>query len=248
MKMILAWMMLFVCLTQGQDSPKEFDRLETKAGKVYEHAKVRKIEPDGISIIHDAGTAKVPFEGLSPELQIVFGYDPQKAAVHRESVAADAANLATSEAESAARYSAKVTASKKADADIELTKKVKALASLIAIDGYQMSNSGILAMISVMRMEAVPIKGSRYEMDHRWVFDYKVDGILRGADGVKVGRASGSILWDGKGWRIGKIQYLTSRGLLRTCPLFTASEKEATSFFRSNGFGKTSLDVVKKSY
>ena len=44
-------------LGPAQEAPKEFEKLETKSGKVYDHVKVRKVEPDGISIMHDAGTA-----------------------------------------------------------------------------------------------------------------------------------------------------------------------------------------------
>ncbi|NQW99052.1 hypothetical protein HQ447_00230, partial [bacterium] len=75
----------------GQGPPTEFEKLETTNGKIYEHAKVRRVEPDGISIMHDAGTAKVLFENLSPDLQSAFGYSPEKAAAHRENAARQAA-------------------------------------------------------------------------------------------------------------------------------------------------------------
>lgn len=71
----------------GDEPPKKFDKLETLNGKVYEKVEVRKIEPDGISIIHDAGTAKVMFENLPKALQDAYQFDPGKAAEHREQTA-----------------------------------------------------------------------------------------------------------------------------------------------------------------
>lgn len=71
----------------GDEPPKKFDKLQTLNGKVYEKVEVRKIEPDGISIIHDAGTAKVMFENLPKALQDAYQFDPGKAAEHREQTA-----------------------------------------------------------------------------------------------------------------------------------------------------------------
>ncbi len=50
----------------------------------YKGVTVTKIEPDGISIMHETGLAKVPYEKLTPELQAKFGgFDATKAAEFR---------------------------------------------------------------------------------------------------------------------------------------------------------------------
>lgn len=54
--------------------------LTTTEGRIYKGVAVTKVEPDGISIVHESGTAKVPFGKLSKELQEKHGYDPKKAA------------------------------------------------------------------------------------------------------------------------------------------------------------------------
>lgn len=72
---------LIICLLQpvlGQDPPKEFAKLETTNGRVYEHVTVRKIEPDGISIMHADGSAKIVFEQLPEDVRRSLGYDPEK--------------------------------------------------------------------------------------------------------------------------------------------------------------------------
>ncbi len=64
------------------------DDIETLDGALYTNAKVTRIDPDGITIRWSAGIAKVPFESLSPELRDKYGYEPEKARQHKESLAA----------------------------------------------------------------------------------------------------------------------------------------------------------------
>lgn len=47
-------------------------------GVIHEGATLSRVDPDGITITHDEGIAKIPFEKLTPEAQAKFGYDPAK--------------------------------------------------------------------------------------------------------------------------------------------------------------------------
>lgn len=55
--------------------------------RVLQNVTVRKVEPDGLSLMHDSGTLKVPFESLPAPLREKYNYDPVKA---REFAATDA--------------------------------------------------------------------------------------------------------------------------------------------------------------
>lgn len=49
-------------------------------GKVFANVSIEKVEPDGITIMTDAGIEKLKFSELTPELQQRLGYDAAKAA------------------------------------------------------------------------------------------------------------------------------------------------------------------------
>ena len=52
---------------------------------------VRRIEPDGLSIINDVGVAKIPIEELTPEERSKYGITTEGAAEYRKQVAANTA-------------------------------------------------------------------------------------------------------------------------------------------------------------
>lgn len=54
--------------------------ITTLSGKKYQNITVTRVEPNGISISHDEGLAKIPFADLSNEQRTKYGYDPKKAA------------------------------------------------------------------------------------------------------------------------------------------------------------------------
>jgi hypothetical protein len=58
------------------------DDFKTVGGKEYKHAKVSRVEPDGIVITFSGGIVKIPFTELSAEIQKKYGYDPQAAATY----------------------------------------------------------------------------------------------------------------------------------------------------------------------
>ncbi len=81
MKRFLPWgFAAFACLSplsaqEGKTYPKLLD---------YEEVVVRKVEPDGIRIIHKGGVAKIPLERLPPEIVAELGLNPDDAALHRK--------------------------------------------------------------------------------------------------------------------------------------------------------------------
>ncbi len=40
------------------------------------------------------------------------------------------------------------------------------------------------------------------------------------------------------------IEYLGTKGMMMTVPLFTASEKEAAAFYKKNGFGPAASERI----
>ena len=61
--------------------------LVTSDGQVYRNYSIRKAEPDGLSILHDAGVTKVDFDRLSEEIQKRYNYDPFDAYDHDQAEA-----------------------------------------------------------------------------------------------------------------------------------------------------------------
>lgn len=71
----------FLTSLSAAEKPQEFDTIVTNKGKTYHKVKVNKITPAGISILHEAGAATIPYENLSKELQEHFGGFDQEAAM-----------------------------------------------------------------------------------------------------------------------------------------------------------------------
>lgn len=53
--------------------------IETAQGKIYQHCKILKRDPDGVSFAHSKGTAKVLFTDLTESQRHALGYDAAKA-------------------------------------------------------------------------------------------------------------------------------------------------------------------------
>jgi len=72
--------------------------LTTLNGKTFEAVTIKRVDPDGLIILHKEGVAKVLFTDLAEELRIKYGYDAQKAAAfqaaQKEAQAAEAARQA----------------------------------------------------------------------------------------------------------------------------------------------------------
>lgn len=70
------------------ETPLGSNDLATTDGQIYRQVRVRKIEPDGLTIRHEAGLAKLVFPLLPEDWQKKYEYDPQKAAAYRRAAAA----------------------------------------------------------------------------------------------------------------------------------------------------------------
>lgn len=66
-------------------APPGTNDMATLDGRIYRNVQVRTIEPDGLTIEHDAGLTKVLFPNMPQEVQEKFEYDPTKAAHYRKS-------------------------------------------------------------------------------------------------------------------------------------------------------------------
>lgn len=63
---------------RSQAVGQQIARLETLKGDVYENVVIRDVTPIGIEIRHDAGSRRVPFEQLPPDMQRQFHFDPKE--------------------------------------------------------------------------------------------------------------------------------------------------------------------------
>lgn len=90
-----SWLSVFAA------DPDETNTIVTLSGKTYQYSKVIQVEPDGLTIKYaSAGgglaETKLTFDELSPDIQQMYGYDPQIAAAYINEKQ-QAADLATAE-------------------------------------------------------------------------------------------------------------------------------------------------------
>lgn len=67
--------------------PSQRVDIRTSSGEIYKNCKVTKAEPDGITIFHSKGVAKIPFANLSQDYQRQFNYNPSNSAAYAEAQA-----------------------------------------------------------------------------------------------------------------------------------------------------------------
>jgi hypothetical protein len=101
---------------------------KTLNGKEYKDATVSRVEPDGIVLTSKSGVSKVYFSDLPKDVQVRFGYDPQKATAYSGEQAANYAAYQKQQEEAAQRQREEVEAKNKAIfAQQEAAKNRKAL-------------------------------------------------------------------------------------------------------------------------
>lgn len=262
MKIILPLLLLFPLLLSAQD--EKLDQLLTVDGKTYKAVTIRKVEPDGLSILHEAGTAKIPFEKLSADLQKKYGYDKDAAAEHRKQLAE--VQRQQDAVEQKAREKRAQAAEDQAanEADKDFMDKVQKAAKMLNVEAIQNASIGLIGDVQEATLAMEDVKsslGSTVGQKPVWKFKGKAkDGVVSATTGAEVKVAidgTGApyglrdtrrefISWEGKAWRIGQIQYETLQGLLRTVPHYTASEKTAAAFYKKNGFSPKSDKVTRK--
>ena len=87
---------------------------KTLNGKEYKDAAVNRVEPDGIVLTSKSGVSKVYFTDLPKDVQVRFGYDPQKGTAYSAGQAADYAAYQKQQEEAAQRQREEVAAKNKA--------------------------------------------------------------------------------------------------------------------------------------
>lgn len=101
--------LIIACCTAGaSEVGGKMGELKVSGGKTYVGVTIRKIEPDGISIMHESGTAKVKFSEMEEEVRKQFGYDPAAAAEHAALVAEARREAALREAARREAYQEKI--------------------------------------------------------------------------------------------------------------------------------------------
>ena len=260
MKKILPLLLLFPVFLAAED--EKLPELVTLDGKFYQDVTIRKVEPDGLSILHKSGTAKVPFEQLPGSIQEKYGYSAEAAAEHRKQLA-DAQRAREAAEKAARKKNAKAAAAQAAaDADKEFAEKLQKAAAMMEVSASQNSHIGLVGEIRVGTLTTEPVKsklGSTIGQKPAWVYrGQAIDGVIQGTAGAQAKNwvdASGEpygipatsktvISWEGKAWRIGKIKYANRQGLDVTVPYFTASEKVAAKFYKKFGFSPQSDNEV----
>lgn len=252
MKRILPLLLLPALLTAEDE---KLDHLVTSDGKVYLAVTVRKAEPDGLSIFHETGSAKVPFEKLSEELRTKYGYDEAAAADYRQRVAEAQRARAAAERAASEKWKKAVAAHSAAKADAEFTRKLQAAARMIRMSACldcEGSNGRLVGEISGTSPDSSSVRsgvqGARGltrvpppQDSHYGVLISATPKVATGLDdtGAPWGLPpieESYLAWEGKAWRIGATQYTTYYGEVRTAPLYTASEEVAADYYRRNGF------------
>jgi len=258
-KLLLPLALLFPVLLAAEED--KMDQLVTVDGKTYDAVTIRKVEPDGLSILHAAGTAKVPFEKLSADLQTKYGYNKEAAAEHRKQLAE--VQRQQDEAERKASAKRKKAAAEQAatEVDKEFADKVQKAAKMLRVEAIQNASVGLIGDVEEGTLVSEAVKsslGSTVGQTLAWRFQERAkDGVVSATTGAEVKysieeTASGPvknefIFWEGKAWRIGRIQYKTRQGLLRTVPHYTASEKTAAAFYKKHGFSPKSDEFTRKA-
>lgn len=70
-------------------SPVFAEDITLANGSVLKNAKITRVDPDGLRIMHQDGIAKVPHESLPPELKAKYNFDATEAAAFRKQTEAD---------------------------------------------------------------------------------------------------------------------------------------------------------------
>ena len=76
------WLLLFLSISSTglAEDPLKLDHLKLKTGKEYDKVVVTQKRPDGISIMHEGGTARIKFEELPDDLANTLGGFDKEAA------------------------------------------------------------------------------------------------------------------------------------------------------------------------
>jgi hypothetical protein len=144
-----------------------------------------------------------------------------------------------------------------ADDDAVLKQRVAGLARKVSMDGFNNSEKGIIGDARVSKPQKNPSRNKGAE-PFLWVQEANHVAVIRSTTGARQGTITDStgqhlglkdtstslILWSGKAWRIGWLQFISREGFARKLPLYTASEAEALAFYKEHGFTQAAADHV----
>jgi hypothetical protein len=153
------------------DTSKPFD-LTTLLGDKFKNCRVTRATPEGLTVVHDSGVARISFTLLSDEWKEQFDYDPAKAREYaqaeeekRKMAEAKRAELNRKRELNEEQQLAEIAAAerKRLDADAQAVKEyqdgIKAantpLAPLAPLPGDPTPNLGFIAPQPIMQTEVV---------------------------------------------------------------------------------------------
>lgn len=84
--LVLVVMISLAATLSALDTSKPFT-LTTLLGQKYKNCRITKATPEGITVVHDGGVARLTFNVLSDEWKQHFNYDPEKARAYAEAEA-----------------------------------------------------------------------------------------------------------------------------------------------------------------
>jgi hypothetical protein len=156
---------------------EKFPELRTRSGKVYRSVVVRSREPDGISVMHEEGTAKIYYTDLSLEMQEHFHYDEHAAKAYQQQVANEQyrsqqtekekkREQASKEAEEQARKANKLAEAAKARE--EARKKAEEESRLRLLELQREQEEAQKPILSSMQLRNPPAQGYFYTVPIPW--------------------------------------------------------------------------------
>ena len=80
---LVSWLALALA-SSAVELPMELDELKVRTGRTYEKVKITSADAIGVKIVHSAGTARISYSLLPPELTSKFDYDRKAAAEQRK--------------------------------------------------------------------------------------------------------------------------------------------------------------------
>ena len=98
-RLLVAPLLAVALSSQAPAEDEKIPELTTASGKTYHGVTVTKTTPTEVSILHETGTARIPFADLPEDLKAKLGYDSAKAQAHLQAAANAAAAVAKQNAE-----------------------------------------------------------------------------------------------------------------------------------------------------
>lgn len=167
--------------TSGAVIPPPDDRITftTLTGVAYSNCVIRRVEPDGLSLMSRKGVHKVLFTEMPEEIRSKFSYDPQKASVYTQELRQRQIAAATAAVQAQHEASLRAAEINRTEAETKFIKIVRRLAIKVRGSVGRISPNGVYiedAEIASSQREEVtaagyiPMEGNRvYQTKTEWV-------------------------------------------------------------------------------